>query len=126
MRHRLLALLVIAITSCASPTTPEEQVWLSSTDSGFTYRYIAADEATVRDLMPTVKASADSDTSFLGLPYVLPLEVILYPNRVQFVNKMREVWNLPPTISPECGAAGTAGRHGIYLLSPRVWTAEAC
>ena len=99
---------------------------VTSQDSGFTYRYVAADQAALDRLKVIVPASAGRVNAFLGLPYVSSIEVVVYPNRAQFVAKMREIWNLPGDVDVECWAIATAGRAGIYLLSPRVWQTEAC
>jgi len=73
------------------------------------------DEA-VRDGMATIR-------DFFGLPFRIPVQIRVLPDRDGFNRAFPSEWNMKET---PCRVVAVGARATLWLLTPLVWTEQAC
>lgn len=78
-------------------------------------------EAAAIEAMASVAVSRIE--SFFALDFARPPAVVILPDRAAFDEHFRAAWGIPETA---CWMVGAAGPDALVLLSPRVWSEQAC
>lgn len=82
------------------------------------------EDAQVADTLRTyVDQGVDRIHAFFELPFRRPFTMRIFPGRAEFDAFFREQWKIPET---QCWWVAAGLESGLVLLSPRVWSTEAC
>ncbi len=81
------------------------------------------DEEAAARLEVLARAAITRVEGFFGAPYSSPFTITIYPDRAAFDVSFPPEWGIAKT---ECWMVATGVADGVQILSPRVWSAEAC
>lgn len=126
-----LSVLVRAITlavtaSCREPTSnaPGDE-WLTVTTDGMSIRAIRADSALVPFVRDAIQNGERIATAFFNAAPLQPYSISIYPDRNSLTVHWRVAWQFP-AFQAECWMIAAAWATELNLLSPRIWSRDAC
>ncbi|WP_156767675.1 hypothetical protein [Candidatus Viadribacter manganicus] len=74
-------------------------------------------------LMQDVTAGRQQVEAFFGHRFEVPLNVVVAQDRAAFDRALPEAWGIAPS---QCWMVGVGVADSLYLLSPSVWSHDAC
>lgn len=83
----------------------------------------AVDAGTVRELEPVLAEGVRDVEAFFALPFQAPFRVELLPDRAAFDASFPPEWGVGRT---QCWMVATGVADALRVLSPRVWSSQAC
>ena len=124
----LLGVVFIAANAgCQKPTashiSPDE--WLTVTAGGLSVRAVRADSTLVPLVRDAIRDGQTLATSFFSSAPLQPFSITIFPDRASLTEHWRAVWNFP-AFQPECWMIAAAWGSELAMLSPRVWSRDAC
>lgn len=98
---------------------------ISQTISGdsLQIRYVAEDHESVARLVPMFEEAKARVESFFGSGFPEKIRITIVPDRENFSAVLRNEWSIPQSA---CWMVGIGVADFLVILSPRVWSAQAC
>ena len=98
---------------------------ISQTISGdsLQIRYVAEDDESVARLIPMFEEAKARVESFFGSGFPEEVRITIVPDRENFSAVLRNEWSVPQSA---CWMVGIGVADFLVILSPRVWSAQAC
>ena len=120
------AISLAATAGCQQPTSsaPAHE-WLTVTVGGLSIRAVRADSALVPFVRDAIRNGESVATTFFTAPPLEPYSISIYPDRTTLTDRWRVAWQFP-SFQPECWLIAAAWATELDLLSPRVWSRDAC
>ena len=120
------AIALAATAGCREPTSsaPADE-WLTVTAGGLSIRAVRADSSLVPFVRDAIRNGESVATTFFTVPPLQPFSISIYPDRATLTDRWRVAWQLP-SFQPECWLIAAAWATELDLLSPRVWSRDAC
>jgi hypothetical protein len=110
----------------ASPARPADPAgWLTLERDGVALRYQAADDAVAEPLLAMTLAGRRQVEAFFDAAFLAPFQVTVFPDREQLTQHWREAWGYPE-LDTQCWMVGSGTNQELTLLSPQVWSTQAC
>ena len=123
----LFSAIALAVTAgCKQPTSsaPADE-WLTVTGGGLSIRAVRADSGLVPFVRDAIRDGESNATTFFTVPPLQPFSISLYPDRTTLTERWRIAWQFP-SFQPECWLIAAAWATELDVLSPRVWSRDAC
>jgi hypothetical protein len=99
-------------------------VWRLAAQPGrVTFSFEPGDSAHAAHVERVAAAAIRSIESFFELPFRDPITIRILPDRAVFDAYFSKAWGMAKT---ECWMVGAAAPSDLVLLSPRVWSDQAC
>lgn len=105
-------------------TGPADQ-WLTVTVGTLSIRAVRADSSLVPFVGDAIRNGESLATTFFSAAPLQPFSIAIYPDRTTLTERWRIAWQLP-SFQPECWLIAAAWSTELDLLSPRVWSRDAC
>jgi hypothetical protein len=120
------AITLAATAGCKSPTSsaPADE-WLTVTEGGLAIRAVRADSGLVPFVRDAIRDGETLATTFFNAAPLQPYSISIYPDRTSLTDRWRVAWQLP-SFQAECWLIAAAWATELDLLSPRVWSRDAC
>lgn len=115
-----------ATAGCQQPTgsAPADE-WLTVAQDGLSVRAIRADSGLVPFVREAIRNGESIATTFFNVPPLQTFRVSIYPDRTTLTDRWRAAWQLP-AFQAECWMIAAAWGNELDLLSPRIWSRDAC
>jgi len=104
---------------------PTEAPWRSTASGDFTVEFVDADSLPATTVLADAIRARRSIEGFFGEPMDRGYHVRLFSDGASLNAYWRTMWN-QPSLQRECWMVAAAGTEEIQLLSPRVWSRDAC
>ena len=95
------------------------------TGNGPSIRAVRADSGLVPLVSEAIRNGETVATTFFTAPPLKPFSISICPDRPSLTDHWRAPWQFP-SFQPECWLIAAAWATELDLLSPRVWSREAC
>ncbi|MGH7694395.1 MAG: hypothetical protein ACRENH_05415 [Gemmatimonadaceae bacterium] len=120
------AIALAATASCREPTSsaPADE-WLTVTSDGMSIRAVRADSGLVPFVHDAIRNGEQIATTFFTAAPLQPYTISIYPDRTSLTDHWRVAWQFP-SFQAECWMIAAAWATELNLLSPRVWSRDAC
>jgi hypothetical protein len=89
----------------------------------FTFSYEPIDDQIQVLLRDDLERGRALIEAFFGEPFAEPLQVLLLPDRAAFTASLPPEWGMTET---QCWMVAAGVADGLYMLSPRAWSRDAC
>ena len=86
-------------------------------------RYVAEDHESVAQLIPMFEDAKARIESFFGSGFPEAVRITIIPDRENFSAVLRNEWSVPQSA---CWMVGAGVADFLVVLSPRVWSTQAC
>jgi hypothetical protein len=116
----LPAALLVLLPACQSTTAAALQ---PAPRAPYTLTLPPDDTGLRAELEPLLIAGVARVEAWFGAPFAHPFAVTVFPHRADFDASFPPEWGLTKS---ECWMVATGVGDTLTLLSPRVWTSEAC
>ena len=122
----LIALMPLAFVCCGGQTTSAGAgELLSEVHTGFRLEYVLQDRAVAQSLVPMIDHGRQIAEQFFATTYASSFVARVLPDRVALTARWREAWN-QPGLQTECWMIAAGWATEFDILSPSVWSTEAC
>lgn len=120
------AITLAAMAGCQEPTSsaPADE-WLTITEGGLSIRAVRADSGLVPFVGNAIRNGETLATTFFATTPLQPFSIAIYPDRTTLTDHWRVAWQFP-SFQAECWMIAAAWSTELDLLSPRVWSRDAC
>ena len=122
MARRLAAAGALAL---AGATTAWSAEWETTNQDGVLVQATAPDRGGVEAVRRQVLAGRQVVTQFFGSEFPKPAGVKIFADRATLTDYWRQQ-SQEPDLKPECWMVASGTAQGLSLLSPRVWSSQAC
>lgn len=99
--------------------------WLTQDKPHYTLHYTAGDSAALAELSSWCDTGCTAVEEFLTGKFTKKFDVYIFPDRGALDRQWAADWGVPGFAS-ECWMVASGVAHRLEVLSPRVWTTEAC
>ena len=123
----LLSVMTLATTAgCQRPTgsAPSDE-WLTVSEGAFSIRAVRADSVLVPLVGDAIRNGENLATTFFSVGPLQSFTISIYPDRATLTDRWRTAWQFP-AFQSECWMIAAAWGNELDLLSPRVWSRDAC
>ena len=129
MRRAILLSVMTAATTagCQSPTrtTASPDDWIVVAGGGLSVRAARIDSVLVPLVRDAIRDGETLATIFFSAAPLAPFDIAIYPDRASLTEHWRVTWNAP-AFQAACWMIAAAWGTELNLLSPRVWSRDAC
>lgn len=99
--------------------------WLTVTADGMSIRAVRADSDIVPFVRDAIRNGERIATGFFNASPLQPYTISIYPDRTSLTDRFRVGWQFP-SFQAECWLIAAAWATELDLLSPRIWSRDAC
>lgn len=110
------------VLGCRTPTPSSSDGAVAASPS-ITWQYQPVDEVEAQMIRRYVDAGVPMIEEFFGSPFPEPFTLRISPDRAAFTRFFKDKWGIEET---QCWWVATGVAHDLTILSPRVWSEEAC
>lgn len=121
MRNIAIGLVYVVLASCSA--TENHAADFGPPGSDLHVESTPVDAPWAAAIEADARSGRDTIDAFFGAPFRSSLTIRVMPSRAAFDAYAGANWGFPST---QCWMVGAAETDGLLLLSPRVWTTEAC
>ena len=114
-----------SVGACQEPTTPAQDDWLTLTRNRFSLEYHSSDAAAARAIVEHIESGMAHVETRFARSYSRPFVARVYPRREAMTERWRAAWS-QPAFQAACWMVAAGWASELNVLSPRVWSSEAC
>jgi len=121
------AIALAASIGCGNPAGPDASPdeWLTVNVAGLPIHAVRADSTLAHFVGGAIHDGEILATGFFTVGPLQPFEISVYPDRESLTEHWRAAWQQPSFQAP-CWLIAAAWATELDLLSPRVWSRDAC
>lgn len=116
---------LLILASAFSVKAAADEKWASFKKNGVTFEYRKKDKEQAQKIAGYVEAGSKTIENFFGEKFSNNFTVRIYPDRKTLTEFWLKDWN-EPALEPQCWMVASGTSKMLTILSPGVWSTEAC
>lgn len=124
-RRAWCALTAVMTATAASVSPAWALEWESRAQASVALQFTAADRALADQVSSQAAEGRKAVVQFFGTDFPAAFGVKLFPDRATLTDDWRQQAK-DPGLKPECWMVASGTAQGLTLLSPRIWSTQAC
>lgn len=121
--YLIVLLAVFQLTTAAGQTTTPH--WQTIKNQHFTIHFTSKDSASVPALTRIFTKGITQTEAFFGNPFRAPFDIRIFPDRAALDRQWQQDWG-DTSFHSQCWMVASGVAKQLDVLSPQVWSAEAC